>query len=144
MPNEIFGTDLKLTDKYWRKGELETDLQTVISRKNLKDFGLAAGYENLAQALTLRLLTPKGELSKLGHPDYGSRLHELIGEINNARTRGIAKLYCKEAILHDPRVEKIISIKANPVSRNRIDVHVEILPIKETKPLNLVFPFNLG
>lgn len=144
MAKELLGTDLKLTDEYWRRGGLETDLKTVIRRDNLKDLDLVADAENLVQALTLRLLTPKGALSKLGHPDYGSRLHELIGEINNVRTRGIARLYCKEAILQDPRVEKILGIEVKPVTRERVDVHVEILPIDEVKPLNMVFPFYLG
>ena len=33
--------------------------------------------ENLAQALLLRLLTPRGSLAALGHAAYGSRLGEL-------------------------------------------------------------------
>ena len=35
------------------------------------------GLENLAQAVILRLLTPRGELAALGHPDYGSPRGEI-------------------------------------------------------------------
>jgi phage baseplate assembly protein W len=46
--------------------------------------------DNLKQALLLRFLTPTGELALLGHPDYGSRLSELIGELNNETNRNRA------------------------------------------------------
>ena len=45
----------------------------------LTDLDRLKGRENLAQALILRLLTPLGSLKGLGHANYGSRLHELIG-----------------------------------------------------------------
>ncbi|MGV2388060.1 MAG UNVERIFIED_CONTAM: hypothetical protein LVR29_06225 [Microcystis novacekii LVE1205-3] len=39
----------------------------------LGDLGAIEGQTNLRQAILNRLLTRKGELAKLGHPDYGSR-----------------------------------------------------------------------
>ncbi|MFH1860616.1 MAG: hypothetical protein ABH870_06355 [bacterium] len=144
MTKELLGTDLKLSDEYWKRGDLQTDLETATKRNQVNDLALVTKHDNLVQALTVRLLTPKGALAKLGHPNYGSRLHELIGELNNVRTRGIAKLYCKETILQDPRVEEILGIEVKSVARNRVDVFVELLPINEAKPLNLVFPFLTG
>src|SRR5688500_20244610 len=52
----------------------------VDGRIEVVDLGAMRGRQNLAQALLLRLLTPRGALRALGHATYGSRLHELIGE----------------------------------------------------------------
>ena len=46
---------------------------------DVRDAGAVSGRANLAQALVLRLLTRQGALTGLGHPDYGCRLTELIG-----------------------------------------------------------------
>ena len=67
------------------------------------DVQTVTGRENLAQAIVNRLLTRRGELTGLGHPDYGSRLHLLVGELNNARTRGLAELYIRDSLAQEPR-----------------------------------------
>jgi phage baseplate assembly protein W len=61
--------------------------------------------ENLAQALILRLLTPRGSLAPLGHASYGSRLHELIGGRRCPELRARCKAYVLEAVAQEPRVE---------------------------------------
>ena len=71
----------------------------------LRDFALAEGRSNLGQALTTRLLTPRGEIAALGHPTYGSRLHEVIGQPNTPTTRNLAKLFVIEALNEERRVE---------------------------------------
>ena len=38
-----------------------------------EDVDIVAGLDNLAQALTMRLLVQRGELTELAHPRYGSR-----------------------------------------------------------------------
>src|SRR5438105_4002108 len=62
------------------------------------DFALSSGRDNLGQAAIIRLLTPRGELAALGHPDYGSRLHELLGRPNAETTRNLLKLYILESL----------------------------------------------
>lgn len=57
------------------------------------DMGVVRGKQNLAQAVIIRLLTPLGELSPLGHPEFGSRLHEVIGRQNTETQRHLARLY---------------------------------------------------
>ena len=37
--------------------------------RNLTDLGMVTGRRNLEQAIILRLLTPRGELAALGHPE---------------------------------------------------------------------------
>ena len=62
----------------------------------------------------MRLLTPRGELAELGHPEYGSRLHELIGTPNTETRRGLAKLFVLEASRQEPRIEKVIEVTVTP------------------------------
>jgi phage baseplate assembly protein W len=69
------------------------------------DLDLLAGRENLAQALLLRLLTPQGALAALGHPGYGSRLHELVGQNKTESLRLLCRAFALEAVRQEPRVE---------------------------------------
>lgn len=109
------------------------------------DLATHAGADNLVQALVLRLLTPQGELAVLGHPNYGSRLAELIGELNTETTRNRAKLYTLEALTADPRVKEVKSVVVKQSSRDRsqMDIAVRLLAIDSDTPLNFVFPFFL-
>jgi phage baseplate assembly protein W len=69
------------------------------------DLATVAGRENLAQALTLRLLTPRGSLAELGHAAYGSRLHELIGRNKVEALRNLCRAFILEVVAQEPRVE---------------------------------------
>lgn len=69
------------------------------------DLDAVAGRENLAQALILRLLTPRGSLAELGHAAYGSRLHELIGRLKTEAIRNLCRAFVLEAVAQEPRVE---------------------------------------
>ncbi len=69
------------------------------------DLGKLTGRENLAQALILRLLTPRGSLDSLGHAAYGSRLHELIGRRKTEALRNLCRAYVLEVVAQEPRVE---------------------------------------
>ncbi len=72
------------------------------------DISIAEGIPAITQALANRLKTRKGELASLGHPNYGSRHHELIGEPNVERTRDLIKLYVLQALRDEPRIEKVL------------------------------------
>ena len=93
----LFGADLRL-----RRTGGDLDL----TRDDAGDLDLAAGPDNISQALTLRLLVRRGELAALGWPDYGSRLHELVGEPNIVRTRALLMTFAQAAIAADPRVDQ--------------------------------------
>jgi phage baseplate assembly protein W len=71
----------------------------------LTDLQLVDGRENVAQALILRLLTPRGALASLGHGDYGSRLHELIGRNKTVAMRGLCRAFVLEAVAQETRLE---------------------------------------
>ena len=80
-----FGTDLRanyrITDG--RYEDVDFDVIRVLRRgKKERDLQLATGVDNITQAIIHRLKTCYGEMASLGHPDYGSRHNELIGEPN--------------------------------------------------------------
>jgi phage baseplate assembly protein W len=70
----------------------------------LADLDTLTSRNNLAQALILRLLTPRGSLAALGHASYGSRLGELLGSPKNAATRALCRAYVLEVVAQEPRV----------------------------------------
>lgn len=143
------GTDLRLL------GDLEhqnsrnpgSDLRTVVRpAPERTDLLLVDGVENLAQALMLRFLTPRGDLAVLGHPTYGSRLHLLIGEPNTEANRNRAKLYALEALQDEPRVASVRSLRVatSRSDRGRIDLDATLVVAGTDAAVNLVFPFFLG
>ena len=109
------------------------------------DLETLTGADNLKQALLLRFLTPVGEMAILGHPNYGSRLSELIGELNNQTNRNRAKMFVLQALAQEPRVAEVLKVdvttaRSNP---NQINIDVSLRAAREGTILNLVFPFFL-
>lgn len=133
----LFGTDLRLL---WTApgGDLVPDAAG--------DLDLATGADNIVQALTLRLLVRRGELARLGWPDFGSRLHELIGEPNIRRTHLRLMAFAREAVEADPRVVEVAQIQAYvlPGERDVARLDLDVVLITEQTPVNLVFDVNLG
>lgn len=142
---KMMGRDLRLSfpgaSGWWEDGDLE------ISRRLRQgnDLTIAEGLDAIDQMLINRLKTQKGELAALGHPEYGSRHHELIGEPNVERTRNLVKLYILEALSHEPRLEKILDcqVTKDPSERTTIRVNITAKIIGENTPRNLVVPFCL-
>jgi phage baseplate assembly protein W len=95
-----------------------------------RDFALVSGPDNLGQAVSIRLLTPLGELAPLGHPDYGSRLHELIGQPNSATRRNLAKLYVLDALRGEPRIASLAGVDVAAVAGapDCVEVTVHAVP----------------
>jgi phage baseplate assembly protein W len=145
MARSPFGTDLALDLIDSRALSIyrvtQGEKRTVSNGRGLRvrDFGTVTGRDNLGQALTVRLLTPKGELTALGHPDYGCRLHEVIGATNTASTRNLAKLFVIEALKQERRVEKIVRVDVTPHPANRflILIAIEVRPVGEDADLAL-------
>ena len=135
------GTDLRieLGRQEWRPVySVATELRRVPGRAyRLEDLALLSGRENLGQAVLARLLTPRGELASLGHPDYGSRLHELVGQPNTATTRNLVKLYVLETLEREPRIEKVlrVAVEPSPVRRDLVEVEIEVRPARLSAPL---------
>ena len=131
----LFGNDLRLG---------RVGLGADLLPDQAGDLDLATGNDNIVQALTLRLLVRRGDLGRLGWPDYGSRLHELIGEPNIRRTHVRLMAFAREAIEADPRVVEVTQVRALPGERDVVRLELEVALIDRPAPLNLVFDVNLG
>ena len=126
----------------------DADLAVSVSpRGSTRAADLAAvdRVEAARQLLVNRLKTRKGELAPLGHPQYGSRHHEQIGEPNIERTRNLIKLHVLEAMRHEPRIAKIVRCDVTAASRPRdiVRIEMDIRLVDEPKVINLVVPFEL-
>jgi len=126
------------------------DLQVVPGRRlarnvDTRDAGVVRDRENLAQALVLRLLTRQGALAPLGHPDYGSRLTELIGELNNDTTRNLARLFTIQAVSQESRVRKLLDLNVEVLGDqpDTIRVRFSVLPVDDEDPLALALDVML-
>jgi phage baseplate assembly protein W len=142
----LLGRDLRL-DYVLGGGFFEdADLVTARAPGGEYDLTAATGLDNLEQAIANRLKTRKGELAALGHPDYGSRHHELIGEPNVDRTRNLIKLYVLQALRDEPRIERVLSavVRAEHTPpRDVVRIELGLRVIGVPTPLNLVIPFSL-
>jgi phage baseplate assembly protein W len=112
----------------------------------IRDFKTLQGRDNLGQALLMRLLTPQGELSPLGHPSYGSRLHEIIGARNTETIRNLAKLHVLASLDAERRIDKVnaVEVTPHPSLRDTIRIAIEVLPIGADVPLAISFTLELG
>ncbi|MFK8184559.1 MAG: GPW/gp25 family protein [Phormidesmis sp.] len=141
--------DLSLTRR--QTNQVTTDRNTVDLQNRQRDLAVVNGRENLTQALINRLHTRKGELTALGHPDYGSRLYQLIGELNNQRTRTRTELYVRESLAQESRISEIIDIQFQPTAqsptieaRTTLVMTITVQPIDDEALLTLDFSLNLG
>lgn len=147
--DELFGLDLRL-DYRSSPGFFENaDLNAIVDDGSFgpRDLEVANGVTTLTQALANRLKTRKGELAPLGHPEYGSRHHELIGQPNVERTRNLIKLYILQALKHEARIEKVTRAIVRPEHnppRSTVRVELEIKVIGSALPLNIIVPFDLA
>lgn len=145
---EEFGRDMRLLGSLQFQNDRDRGSDLFFAKRPQTgkiDLETLDGTDNLTQALLLRFLTHAGELTVLGHPDYGSRLSELIGELNNQSNRNLAKLFVLQALASEPRVQKVLSVTVtqNIAQRDRMDISVSLLAIDSDTPLNFVFPFFL-
>ena len=142
------GTDLELAfvgpAGWWEDADLRSSRGAGTPRRN--DLVVAAKLRAAEQLLVNRLMTHRGELAPLGHPEYGSRHHELIGEPNVERTRNLIKLYVLEELDAEPRVAEVVDCRVyapHDPPRDQVRIEAVVRLIDERDPLNLVVPFSL-
>lgn len=147
ITSERLGIDLWLLDPVDRGDDRGSGGDLQIGIRQGVDLATRSGVDNLEQALLLRFLTPRGALTPLGHPEYGSRLSTLIGELNSATNRNRAKLFVLEALAQEPRIGQVLSVDVSTnrqAAPTRIDIAVSAEVAESGQVLNLVFPFFLG
>jgi phage baseplate assembly protein W len=149
------GTDLALGFVAGDSGSVtagpfsRVDLQSVRNNRvspRTFDLDRQSGMANLTQSLIVRLMTERGELAPLGHPNYGSRHHQLIGEPNTESNRNLVKLYMIECIKQEPRIAAILQITVQQgvglINRDKVNVVMTLQVKGVSDPLNLVIPFS--
>jgi len=125
--------------------QLATARRRVPNRPDqLADMDTVSDIDNLGQAIMMRLLTSTGELAQLAHPEYGSRLNELIGQPNTATTRNLAKLFILQSLRLEPRVRKVaqVVVTPSPGTRDRIDIQLAVQPVGAAAVVH-IGPFTL-
>ena len=138
--------DIKLTQRAFDQLTSNRDYVSLLSSTG-GDLDTTTGRANLVQAIINRLLTRRGELASLGHPGYGSRLHELVGELNNLRLRALAELYIRDCLAQERRIEKVRFVSFEPpergIDRNILKVTIGISAVGEVQGLSIVIPINI-
>lgn len=84
------------------------------------------GYQNLTQALLLRLNTPQGSL--ILHPEYGSTLGTLLGQRNTEATVNKIVVNVEKTIRQDTRVSNV-SVSAAYVDDETVTLNVIVTPV---------------
>ena len=132
-----------------RSFDLETSDREYVSLQSegTGDLATVTGRNNLAQAVINRLLTRRGELTALGHPDYGSRLYELVGELNNLRIRALAELYIRDCLAQEKRIEKVTYVTFQApergIDRHYLKTTIGIKAVGEEQVFGIVIPINI-
>lgn len=136
---EHLGCDVLVTPFFSGDSWSTVDLELVFGLGESQDIGVAVGVDALRQALVLRLLTPRGSLASLGHAEYGSRVHELIGEENNGRNRLLLRARVLEALVQEPRVAEVLALEVVPdaVHGELVHVHAQVRPVDAEHTLSL-------
>jgi phage baseplate assembly protein W len=145
---ELLGLDLRLDYRSAPGFYEDADLRAQRSQAiGATDLAVVEGAAAMRQAIANRLKTWRGELAALGHPAYGSRHHELVGEPNVERTRNLIKLYVLQALKHEPRIERVLAaaVRAEhepPRDTVRLELTVQIIGLP--LPLEVIVPFSLA
>lgn len=153
MP-DVLGLDLKVVPflAAHDAAELDLALRDVPLRRQpglpaAVDLDVHGGWENLAQALILRLLTPRGALAALGHAAYGSRLYELIGRPKTSALRHLCRAFVLEAVAQEPRVEpKAVAFAFEPEQEgpSSFVFTLAVQPVTGGDPLSLSLEVSAG
>lgn len=147
MTNDFNQIDILLTRR--KTGQFLSDRELVDLQPTNRDLATVKGLDNLAQAIINRLMTRQGELTALGHPNYGSRLYKLVGEQNNTRSQALAELYIRECLAQEPRIAEVLEIIFTPpktvFERNTLKITINIKPagIETNSPLSIAINLNL-
>jgi len=116
--------------------------QLVPGASEAIDYGTIDGRKNLAHALLLRLLTPRGSLTNLGHAEYGSRLHELIGRNKTSALLDLCRAFVLEVVAQEPRVEdKAVELIFDPLAETAESFvfSLAVRPVTSDDPVLLEF-----
>ena len=146
---DLMGVDLRLDYAFGGGFFEDADLASSVdprSTRRERDLLTIDRVGAIRQAIANRLKTRRGELAALGHPDYGSRHHELMGHPNTENTRNLIKFHVLATLRQEPRIDKVLSLVVRPDQeppRDMVRIEATLRLVGEPTPLNLVVPFSL-
>lgn len=147
---DILGQDLKALYRITDGRHEDVDYaraEHIRAGRSAGDLAPVAGVDNAVQAVIHRIKTATGELAALGHPEYGSRHHELVGQPNTENNRNLVKLYILQALAMEPRIEKVLNasiVYDRARAKDQVEIDLTLTFIGIQAPLNLVIPFSFG
>lgn len=97
--------------------------------------------QDVEEAIRMILLTRKGERPM--RPEFGSELHLLTFQPNDAATGGMAERYVEESLARwEPRIKvRDVTAKPDPVNPERLMINIRYSIPTSNNERNLVFPF---
>lgn len=157
MQSPMFGRDLRAVygSNDGRHENLDIDVESESAAFTgtggtsgvRRDLEAVTGVDNAVQGIIHRIKTLKGELADLGHPDFGSRHHELIGQPNTQHNRNLVKLYILQALSREPRIEEVLLAKIlfDPLrDRDKVNLELTVQLIGAPASANFVIPFSFA
>lgn len=103
------------------------------------DIVVAAGNKNLSMQIYHRINTLKGELSQLGHPEYGSLVPTFIGKPMTPVWRERILLECRLAAEADPRVQYLDNVRLYNEGTALL-FEADVYPINNQDPVVVTIP----
>ena len=121
--------------------DIKLDVNDDIRFTGRDDFLTVSSYDNLKQAISVRLRTKLA--SMVLHPNYGSDLPYKIGDLGNVGLLSNIRQIVRKTLLQEPRIKiiKFISVfYTNPTDFTNISVEIKLIPIDSDIELNLIYP----
>jgi hypothetical protein len=117
----------------------ELDTTGAMTDNGRGDVATISGLSNLEMQLRHRIMTLRGELAELGHPEYGSLLPTFIGKINNSVWQARALLECQLSVMEDPRVASVQNVRFT-ADNTAIYFQGDVYPINFGSPTTISLP----
>lgn len=123
----LYGTDEYLDENGMMLASDQSDIATV------------SGMSNLEMQLWHRISTLRGELTELGHPEYGSLVPLFIGKTMTPVWQERILIECRMAVGADPRVDRIgnSDFYSNGTA---IYFNADVYPINSKNPITVSLP----
>lgn len=99
------------------------------------DLETLSNFDNVTQAILLRLNTPKGTL--ILHPEYGIEFYDMLGQKNTSSNMRKFEVLITEALMGEPRI-KDIEVTHRRVYNRGMEFKISVTPIDLDEQINLI------
>ena len=135
----VLGKDLSLIDDTSAIESRGTTDEIITLESSGKTLSTVSGYDNLVQALLVRLNTPIGTL--LLHPEYGNNFSDILGQSNTLSNINKLKVGIEQTLRKDSRVSDV-KIISTDIEDGTVKINVSITPIGLDEQLQLYLGAN--